>query len=205
MNNQEQKTYRVYKIECMCCMRVYVGSTTRNLSQRLAQHRHSARNNVSGDMYEHMREVNDYSNFRISLLEEAKGNREAKRACENKHMLILDVVRNGFNKRYELAKCQHGRRRNQCIECGGSQVCPHKRRQNNCIECGGSQVCEHKRQRNKCKDCTNYYCQWCDRKYSGAQALTKHRRSRKHLTRVAEMSAMITETLQRLALEAEEE
>ena len=49
--------------------------------------------------------------------------------------------------------CEHGRRRTQCKECGGSSICEHGRRRSKCKECGGSGVCEHGRQRYRCKEC----------------------------------------------------
>ena len=47
-----------------------------------------------------------------------------------------------FNEKY---KCEHGRRRNNCIECQGSGICEHKRIRCQCIECQGSDICEHKK------------------------------------------------------------
>jgi len=49
--------------------------------------------------------------------------------------------------------CEHGRRKNTCKECGGSSICEHGRRKNICKECGGGSICEHGRQRSQCKDC----------------------------------------------------
>ena len=33
------------------------------------------------------------------------------------------------------SKCEHGRRRSYCKECGGSQICEHGRRRIVCKEC----------------------------------------------------------------------
>lgn len=54
------------------------------------------------------------------------------------------------NQKY---KCEHGRQRHNCVECGGSGICEHKRRRSECIECGGSSICEHKRRRSDCIEC----------------------------------------------------
>ena len=51
------------------------------------------------------------------------------------------------------SKCEHGRTRYACKECGGSQICEHGRERCRCKECGGSQICEHGRIRSKCKEC----------------------------------------------------
>ena len=37
--------------------------------------------------------------------------------------------------------CEHGRRRNDCKECGGASICEHGRLRNQCKECGGSGIC----------------------------------------------------------------
>jgi hypothetical protein len=51
------------------------------------------------------------------------------------------------------AKCEHGRRKDQCRECGGSGVCPHGRIKHTCTDCGGSGICPHGRRKSECKDC----------------------------------------------------
>jgi DnaJ-class molecular chaperone len=42
-------------------------------------------------------------------------------------------------------KCEHGRQRSLCKDCGGSGVCEHGRQRNVCKECGGSSICERAR------------------------------------------------------------
>mmetsp|Transcript_7153 Transcript_7153/g.7397 ORF Transcript_7153/g.7397 Transcript_7153/m.7397 type:complete len:381 (+) Transcript_7153:153-1295(+) len=49
--------------------------------------------------------------------------------------------------------CEHGKRRSQCKDCGGSSICPHGKQKSKCKECGGSSICEHNRQRSQCKQC----------------------------------------------------
>ena len=49
--------------------------------------------------------------------------------------------------------CEHGRRRSQCKECGGSEICEHDRIRSKCKECGGASICEHDRIRSQCKEC----------------------------------------------------
>ena len=53
----------------------------------------------------------------------------------------------------ERNKCEHGKRKSRCKECGGSEICEHKRVRTNCKECGGSGICEHERRRSQCKEC----------------------------------------------------
>ena len=35
----------------------------------------------------------------------------------------------------QTRKCQHGRRRSQCMECGGSSICHHRRIRSRCKDC----------------------------------------------------------------------
>ena len=51
------------------------------------------------------------------------------------------------------AKCDHGRIRSQCKECGGGSICQHGRHRSKCKECGGGSICQHGRERTKCKEC----------------------------------------------------
>ena len=50
-------------------------------------------------------------------------------------------------------KCEHGRERSLCKECGGSGLCEHGRRRSACKDCGHSSFCEHGRRRSICKEC----------------------------------------------------
>ena len=49
--------------------------------------------------------------------------------------------------------CKHGRQRSICKDCGGSSICEHGRERSRCKECGGGSICEHGRERSRCKDC----------------------------------------------------
>ena len=53
-------------------------------------------------------------------------------------------------------RCGHGRRQDNCAQCGGSQVCPHKRRRRDCADCTSECVCEHGRKYRRCKKCGTY-------------------------------------------------
>jgi hypothetical protein len=47
------------------------------------------------------------------------------------------------------AKCQHGRERSRCKECGGASICQHGRHRSGCKECGGAGICQHGRRRSR--------------------------------------------------------
>ena len=53
----------------------------------------------------------------------------------------------------QRAKCEHGRQKSRCRECGGIGVCPHGREKRICKECGGSAICPHGREKRRCKEC----------------------------------------------------
>ena len=63
-----------------------------------------------------------------------------------------------------MKKCEHGKQRYVCIECGGSGICEHKRQKDKCKECGGSQICEHLKRKDNCKACGNGFCEHDKRK-----------------------------------------
>ena len=50
-------------------------------------------------------------------------------------------------------KCEHGRRRGSCKDCGGGSFCEHGRRRSTCKDCGGGGICEHERHRGYRKEC----------------------------------------------------
>ena len=40
-------------------------------------------------------------------------------------------------------KCEHGRQRHNCKDCGGGGLCEHGRRRTLCKDCGSGSICEH--------------------------------------------------------------
>ena len=53
----------------------------------------------------------------------------------------------------QSSKCEHGKQKRYCKECGGSAFCEHEKRKDRCKECGGSAFCEHGKQKYYCKEC----------------------------------------------------
>jgi len=51
------------------------------------------------------------------------------------------------------AFCEHGKRKERCKECGGSAFCEHGKLKARCRECGGSELCEHGKQKARCREC----------------------------------------------------
>lgn len=53
----------------------------------------------------------------------------------------------------ESHKCEHGKRKTYCKDCGGSSICKHNKEKSKCRECGGSAFCEHNKRKVICKEC----------------------------------------------------
>jgi hypothetical protein len=76
-------------------------------------------------------------------------------------------------------KCEHGKQKNYCKECGGSSICQHGKQKRYCKECGGSSICQHGKQKRYCKECGGYsicqhgkqksYCKEC-----GGSSICQH-------------------------------
>jgi hypothetical protein len=82
-------------------------------------------------------------------------NRKKRKAVELVESDTKDDDENAPNQssRVSTTKCEHGRQRSKCKECGGANICKHGRQRSNCKECGGSGICEHGRRRSVCKEC----------------------------------------------------
>ena len=51
--------------------------------------------------------------------------------------------------KYVHKKCEHGKQKYFCKECGGKGYCEHGKLRHNCPECSTTN-CEHGKQKNKC-------------------------------------------------------
>lgn len=59
----------------------------------------------------------------------------------------------------EKNKCDHGRQKSKCKDCGGGAICTHGKVRSRCVDCKGGQICEHSRLRTFCRDCGgNSFC-----------------------------------------------
>jgi len=76
-------------------------------------------------------------------------------------------------------KCEHGRQKSQCKECGGGSICEHGRIKSQCKECGGGSICEHGRIKSQCKECGgSAFCEHGKRKSTckecGGSSICEH-------------------------------
>uniref|UniRef100_A0A0G4H8J3 CR-type domain-containing protein n=1 Tax=Chromera velia CCMP2878 TaxID=1169474 RepID=A0A0G4H8J3_9ALVE len=99
------------------------------------------------------------------LPERVKGSGGGKNVGVVRNESHRQLHERGKNLSSRTGICEHGRRRRQCKECGGSSICEHGRQRHKCKECGGSSICEHGQAR--------YYCKQC-----GGKGLCEHGRRR---------------------------
>ena len=70
-----------------------------------------------------------------------------------RRLKTCDDCRRRSKESKERNKCEHGREKSQCKDCGGSCICEHGRQRSVCKECGGASICEHGKLRSTCKEC----------------------------------------------------
>ena len=146
---------------------VYVGSTF-DLGKRKNCHKTSCMNEkdkaYNYRVYQTIRDNGGWYNYAVTVLEtvpisEKISNLENKYALQRRERFHVEEIKPKLNRCVPMRtiddgnKCEHNKRRNQCKECGGSQICDHSRRKDNCKDCKGSQLCEHAKQKGWCKDC----------------------------------------------------
>ncbi len=56
-------------------------------------------------------------------------------------------------KKYPDYKCIHGKRKYDCIPCGGKGICEHYKVKRMCVKCKGTSICVHGTQRYICAPC----------------------------------------------------
>ncbi len=95
---------------------------------------------------------------------------------------LVEIFEKTIKKKVEK-KCEHGKEKYRCIDCGGSQICEHKKIKYRCVDCGGSSICEHGKRKSRCKECGgNEICEHERRKSSckecGGSSICEHGRER---------------------------
>jgi hypothetical protein len=53
----------------------------------------------------------------------------------------------------ETRMCEHDKRKNRCIQCGGSGIFEHNKEKYTCKQCGGGGICEHDKRKSESKLC----------------------------------------------------
>ena len=149
---------RIYKIINDVDELVYIGSTTCELSKRMAQHRKDMRKaNRTSKLYDHMR-ANGVEHYKILLIKEYTDiSKERLNNREHKYIKRYDSVKNGLNT-YEM----------------GGYYCIHNKLKRYCMSCNGSSLCSHGRIKRICVKCTPYTCDRCQKTYGGKSGLIQH-------------------------------
>jgi hypothetical protein len=96
----------------------------------------------------------------------------------------MSKCEHGKEKRYckdcgGSAICEHGRQKTRCMDCGGGGICQHSKVRSYCKICKGSQICQHDKHKNHCKECKSVYICEHNKKKSrckecGGSDLCKH-------------------------------
>ena len=151
---------RVYKIINDVDELVYIGSTTCELSKRMAEHRRDMRKaKKTSKLYDHMR-PNGVEHYKILLIKEYTDiSKDRLQKREHKYIKRYDSARNGLNT-YEM----------------GGYYCIHNMMKRYCMSCNGSSMCAHGRITRLCVKCTPYTCDSCNNTYGGKQGLIQHQK-----------------------------
>ncbi len=167
---------RLYKIINDVDELIYIGSTTCQLSKRMAQHRRDMRKaNRTSKLYDHMR-TNGVEHYKILLIKEYTDiSKDRLQKREHKYIKRYDSVKNGLNT-YEMGgySCIHNMMKRYCMSCNGSSMCSHGKIKRTCVECKGSAMCIHEKEKGKCKICSPSRCDRCGKTYAGKQSLRTH-------------------------------
>lgn len=57
------------------------------------------------------------------------------------------------NPKYIRKKCEHGKQKYLCKDCGGKGICKHNITKSACKICKGASICDHNRIKQHCKEC----------------------------------------------------
>lgn len=108
-------TGRIYKIYNTVDDRCYIGSTTKSIKRRLAEHRCLARR-IKTPFYKEMDKIG-WGNTRVQLLEEYEC--KSKENLRKKEQHYIDEIRPELNTRnsYVVVKCEHDKFSIACSVC----------------------------------------------------------------------------------------
>jgi hypothetical protein len=175
----EQNGYfcKIYYLECDCCKVKYVGSTKQQkLSKRMYGHRGDM-NKKNSKLYQHMKEVGK-DKFSIHLIREVfVKDFDFQRMEENKDMLEMDTIDNGFNEK--IAYCDKERRHQQMLESGKRQRAKKTEIDKIVYNAYRKDLRDNKTE--------IYECKVCNYKTKRNDSLVRHNRSERHLSKAKEI------------------
>jgi len=163
---------RIYKIINDVDELVYIGSTTCELSKRMAQHRRDMRKaNKTSKLYDHMR-ANGVEHYKILLIREYTDiSKDRLRNREDKYINRYDSAKNGLNT-YEMGGyyCIHNKLKRYCMSCNGSSMCNHGRPSASAGGPSGGRI------KKICIICNPSTCYRCGKIYGGKRGVTQHQK-----------------------------
>jgi hypothetical protein len=82
-----------------------------------------------------------------------KGKRQLKQCLHCRASAAKTRLKHPPSQGNKAIKCPHGKRRYECVDCGGVGICEHKKKRHFCLLCEGASVCKHDRQKHQCGFC----------------------------------------------------
>jgi hypothetical protein len=93
---------------------------------------------------------------------------------KDKYLLCCNDCLKKSKESREKTKCEHGRQKCRCKDCGGNSICSHgnrniecalcdnasqrcihKKLKIRCLDCVGSSICEHQKRKDTCRKCNS--------------------------------------------------
>ena len=143
---------KIYKLTSKQTDKIYVGSTTKILNQRMHDHRTKYKYNHISNISSC--EILKYDDAIIELIEDYSC--DSKTELEKREQHYMDFYKDIIvNIKNTTQFCEHNKVRYTCKECHGSGICEHNKHKTICIECRGALICEHLKRRYICKICNN--------------------------------------------------
>jgi hypothetical protein len=177
----EQNGYlcKIYYLQCSCCDKKYVGSTKdkKGLCSRFYNHKTDMKTGNS-KLYTHMKEVGK-DKFTIHLIREVfVKDFDFQRMEENKDMIIMDTINNGFNER--IAYADEERKHQQKLESDKRYRTKNDNETNKII---------YNAYRKDLRDNSTeiYECKTCNYKTNRKDSLARHNKGVRHLSKVNDL------------------
>lgn len=113
----DKKDFNFYKMINSCNNMIYIGRTSMELDERMVKHRYEYNHSrYNSTLYKNMRIIG-IKKFRMVSIEKIRCSLEQSRNLEDKYIDMYNSVKNGYNSRREIKKCNHGLVRSKCRDC----------------------------------------------------------------------------------------
>ena len=153
------KYSKVYKIVNDSDELIFVGSTVCSLGKRMCDHLWRAKQGKQSKLYTHIRSLGAEHFKIVCVMTYVDIDSETLKAAEETYIKQFDSINNGLNTSLRIGK-----------------ICSHKKRRETCIQCGGSSLCLHQRRKLQCSICSPEVCENCKKSYAGKSNLKNHQK-----------------------------